>query len=86
MTRSGGRSVTDLQRRVAALHDLRLGSPAALERVLDETGDVLFVFDDEHTRFRHDCTSHDGESAHLGPVLVITKASAGPGVPADDDL
>ncbi len=31
----------------------RLGVAAALERVLDQTGDVLFVFDDENAMSHH---------------------------------
>ena len=40
------------QRRVAGTHDFHLGVTAALERVLDEAGDVGFVFDHEDARSR----------------------------------
>ena len=43
-----GRPLGDgLQRGVAGADDLGLGVAAALERVLDESGDVVLVFDDE---------------------------------------
>ena len=53
MMRSGGRADDRLQRGVAAADDFGLGVAAAFERVLDEAGDVLLVFDDENTVFRH---------------------------------
>ena len=42
-----------LQRGVARSDDFRLGFAAAFERVLDEAGDVLFVFDDEYPVLWH---------------------------------
>ena len=39
-----------LQRLVAAAGDLDDGVARSLERVFDEAGDVVFVFDDEHAR------------------------------------
>ena len=38
-----------LQRVVAAADDVRLGFAGALERVLDQTGDVVLVLDDENS-------------------------------------
>ena len=38
-----------LERGIAAGDDLDVDVAAALERVLDELGDVVFVFDDEDT-------------------------------------
>ena len=46
-----------LQRRIAGADDLGVGFAAALERVFDEAGDVLFVFNDEHTVFCHGARS-----------------------------
>jgi len=43
-----------LQRGIAGTDHLRVGLAAALEGVFDEAGDVLFVFDDEHTVFCHE--------------------------------
>ena len=53
MMRSGGALGDRLQRGVAAADDVGLGVAAALERVLDEAGDVLLVFDDEDAVFGH---------------------------------
>ena len=41
------------QRGIAAADDLGVGAAASFERVFDETGDVLFVFDDEHAVLLH---------------------------------
>ena len=41
------------ERRVSRSDDLRFGFAAALERVLDESGNVLFVFDDEYAMSGH---------------------------------
>ncbi len=43
----------DSQRGVAGADDLRLSVAPALEHVFDQTCDVLFVFDNENTMFRH---------------------------------
>ena len=53
MTRSGGWSATALSAASPLVDDFGLGVAAALERVLDEPGDVLFVFDDEHAVSGH---------------------------------
>ena len=45
--RSGGGFADRPERGVAARHDLDAGVAAPLERVLDELGDVDFVFDDQ---------------------------------------
>src|SRR4029078_8302472 len=42
-----------VQSSVSAADDLRLRTPASLQRVLDQPGDVLFVFDDEHSMLLH---------------------------------
>ena len=47
MIRSGGRSVTALSAASPRADDFGVGVAAALERVLDEAGDVVLVFDDE---------------------------------------
>ena len=51
MIRSGGRSATAFSAASPRADDFRVGVAAALERVLDEPGDVVFVFDDENVRF-----------------------------------
>ena len=57
MMRSGARSVTAFSAASPDADDLRLGLAAALEGVLDEAGDVLFVFDDEYAVFGHGARS-----------------------------
>ena len=42
-----------LQRFVSAADDLRLGLAASLERVFDQPGEILLVFDNEHAVFGH---------------------------------
>ena len=42
-----------VQRRVARADDERVGVAAALEGVLDEAGDIGFVFDNQYVRFGH---------------------------------
>ena len=41
------------ERGISAADDLGLRSAATLQCVLDQTGDVLFVFDDQHPRLLH---------------------------------
>ena len=41
------------QRSVTAAHDFSVCAPAALQRVLDQPGDVRLVFHDEHPVFLH---------------------------------
>ena len=53
MMRSGGWSDTALSAASPLPTTCASVSPAALERVLDEAGDVLFVFDDEYAVSRH---------------------------------
>ena len=48
MIRSGGCSLASFSAWSPLRRDLDDGVAAALERVLDEAGDVAFVFDDEH--------------------------------------
>ncbi len=48
MTRSGLLVADGLERRVAARDDVDLGVAAALQRVLDELGDIGLVFDDQN--------------------------------------
>ena len=70
MIRSGGRSVDRLQRGVAAADDLGFGVAAAFERVLDEAGDVLLVFDDEDAVSGHDA---DATSVPAGGFAAVSK-------------
>ena len=58
MIRSGGRAADRLQRGIAAADDLRLGVAAAFERVLDQAGDVLLVFDNQDAVFGHSLREH----------------------------
>ena len=58
MIRSGGCSVTAFSAASPGADDLRLGVAAPFERVLDEAGDVVFVFDDEDAVSGHE---PDGE-------------------------
>ncbi len=58
MMRSGGRAATAFERRVAAADDFGLGVAAAFERVLDQAGDVLLVFDDENAVLWHAAIIH----------------------------
>ena len=48
MIRSGVLLARELQRLVAARRDFDDRVAGAFERVLDQAGDVAFVFDDEH--------------------------------------
>ena len=50
MMRSGGWSVTARSAASPLDDDLDLSVARPLERVLDEPGDVLLVFDDQHAR------------------------------------
>src|SRR4029079_6044065 len=54
-----------LQRGVTRVHGLRFDFSAAFERVLDESGYVLLVFDDEDARFWHD--TNDATFARFPP-------------------
>ena len=47
MMRSGGRSVTAFSAASPRADNLRFGVAAPFERVLDQAGDVVLVFDDE---------------------------------------
>ena len=47
-----------LQRDVAARDDFRFGVADALERVLDEAGDVLFIFNDKNAMLGHAVGPH----------------------------
>ena len=85
MIRSGGCSLASLQRLVAARRDFDDGVAAALERVLDEPGDVVFVFDDEHAGLvgRRACAAAHGRRRELarigcllGPIARFTVAAA----------
>ena len=46
-----------LERGITGSDDLGVGLSTALQRVLDEPGDVLLVFDDEDAMFGHPCVS-----------------------------
>ena len=46
-----------LERRIAAADDTCFGVARALERVFDQAGDVVFVFDDEHVVSGHSTRS-----------------------------
>ena len=64
MMRSGRPIQHMLERDVAGSDRLGLDVAAALERVLDEPGDILLVFDDEHSRFLHDSFDPTGSRFH----------------------
>ena len=67
----------------------RFDFAAAFERVLDESGDVLLVFDDEDARFWHD--TNDATFARFPPGDArvnsgLRKGPGGPGGPGLADL
>jgi len=53
------------ERGVARSDDVRLGFSPSLEGVLDQSGDVLFVFDDEYT-----VSGHEARSAYRPEVSL----------------
>ena len=71
MMRSGAPLGDRLQRGVAGADDLRVGVAAALERVLDQAGDVLLVFDDEDAVSGHEpCGERTGRRCRGGVRAV----------------
>ena len=67
-----GRPLGDrLQRGVAGADDLRFGVAAPLERVLDQAGDVVFVFDDQDAVSGHSaCDKRTGRTCRTGIQAV----------------
>ena len=64
-----GRPVGDgVERGVSGADHLGLRLAAAFERVLDETGDVLLVLDDEYTMLGHDVVLNVAQE--VSPALV----------------
>ena len=60
-----------LERRVAAADDLDLGVTVALERVLDESGDVFLVLDDQDAMFWHNWYPHRSVSTFRVRVAAV---------------
>jgi hypothetical protein len=66
-----------LQRGIATADDFGLSGAIPLDRVSDQRGDVLLVFDNENVRFMHAglCTIAAERFAAVSPVLNLSTAA-----------